>query len=238
MLWILADAHGGADAEADEQLLRLLDRAADRDVDLLILGDLFASWIALDRFLTPYQRAVLDRLRMLKIKGAKVTFVVGNRDYMVAEGQGDKTFTEVVDHEARMTIAGVDTLVLHGDRINPDDRLYAAWHRLSRSRPSRLLAKLMPPGVGQTLAERTERAMRDTNQAYKTSALPMDALESLGRRAAHAGAEQVLVGHFHADRTVQVSGGAPVVIAPAWLDHRKILVADGDRLDSVAQGDV
>ena len=45
---------------------------------------------------------------------------------------------------------------------------------------------------------------------------------------------RALVGHFHHDRTIDVAGGVPVIVAPAWLDHRRILVVgDGGALVSV-----
>ena len=72
--------------------------------------------------------------------------------------------------------------------------------------------------------------MRRANTAYKPGELPMRAIERVGRRAAALGASRALLGHFHHDRLLDVPSGVPVRIAPAWLDHRLILVgrpADG-----------
>jgi len=76
--------------------------------------------------------------------------------------------------------------------------------------------------------------MAGMNPRYKTGVLPLGALEALGRRAAAQGAQGALVGHFHHDRLVGVSGGAPVRVAPGWCDHERLLVAEpGGPLRSV-----
>jgi UDP-2,3-diacylglucosamine hydrolase len=226
--WILADAHGGADPERDRALVELLDAARLARADLLILGDLFAAWIALDRHLTAFQREVLEAIRVLRRAGQSVRFVVGNRDYLVREGQLGTTFDEVFEDDVLIPLGGVPTWVSHGDRINPRDHLYRVWHRVSRSLPARRLLMAVPGAVGRRLAERTERALRGTNLRYKTGALPMNAIAELGRHAARAGASRALLGHFHHDRAIDVPGGVPVIIAPAWLEHGRVLVVEED----------
>jgi hypothetical protein len=66
--------------------------------------------------------------------------------------------------------------------------------------------------------------MAQTNRAYKTQDLPFAAITELGCRAREAGAKRALVGHFHQDRVVDIASGVPVVLAPAWLEHRRVLV--------------
>jgi len=228
MQWLLADAHGGAHVDADAGLVALLERAAEDNVDLYILGDLFAVWLAPDRFLTSFQQKVMDLLRRLKSQGPEIVFVVGNRDYLVSEAQLGRTFSRVIEDEALEQIGHTPSLLLHGDRINPDDQLYRMWYRLSRNRVTKTALQNMPSGLAQGLSQRLEAKLAGTNQAYKSGDLPKDHLESLSRRAKKLGAERVILGHFHADTTIQAEDGVPVVIAPAWLDQRKILIAQED----------
>ncbi len=240
--WILADCHAGADPAGDDGLRDLLDRAIAARADLLVLGDLFAAWLGADRFHTPLQRDVIAQLRRLREAGARTTFVIGNRDYFVAEGQLGRAF-DVVLREGLLDLGGVPTWVTHGDGIVAEDRAYRAWAALSRSAPVRALAHALPgPWVART-AERLEARLHHTNRAYKTGALPIAALAALGRAAAAKGARRALVGHFHHDRTIDVPCGVPVIVAPAWLDHRRILVVEEsgalrsvDPVDSPSQG--
>jgi UDP-2,3-diacylglucosamine hydrolase len=228
MHWFLADAHGGANTQADEAMIALLELAIEQSVDLYILGDLFAVWLAKERFLTSYQQKVIQLLRELKREEKALVFVVGNRDYLVKEAQLGETFTHVIEHEDRVMIAGRDTLLLHGDRINPDDRLYLLWYRLSRNPVSMKLLQSMPPPLAQKFSAKLERSLATTNKTYKSGDLPQKHLEALSHRARTMGVEQAILGHFHADTTIQAKDGVPVIIAPAWLDQRKILIINED----------
>jgi UDP-2,3-diacylglucosamine hydrolase len=226
--WIIADAHAGAHPQSDRALLDLLDALTTRRADLLIMGDLFLAWLAPPRFWTPFQREVMDRLAALKRMGRVLRFVVGNRDYLVKEALSGTIFDAVHEDGAIVELGGEPTLVAHGDLANGRDLAYRAWRRISRSGPATRLLSSLPAAVGRSLAERTERRLSSTNRRYKSGELPIAALEALGRSAQERGAARVIVGHFHHDRALDVSGGAPVIVAPGWFEHRRILLATPD----------
>lgn len=226
----MADPHGGANAEADRALIEWLERLQTRE--LLILGDLFAAWLGEERLLTPLQKNVLDKLVQLRARNTSIIFVAGNRDYL-AEAQLGRAFDRVIEDEAVIDLGGVPTLVAHGDRLNKDDRAYHLWRALSRSKPALAAVRALPGPVAAKIAADIERRLAGTNAAYKTGALPMAALEAFGRRAAQLGASRGLVGHFHHDRLLDVRDGAPVVLAPSWLDQRRVLHVENGALVSV-----
>jgi UDP-2,3-diacylglucosamine hydrolase len=228
VLWILADPHGGHDPGADHALLALLDRAKVQGANLLVLGDLFTGWIAREAFWGSLERAVIDRCRALRQNRQTIDFVVGNRDYLVKEMLEGDAFDHVYEDAAVLSIGGRPTMVVHGDRTNPDDLAYHAWRRLSRSFPVTRALSLLPASLGRRLAGDTERRLSKTNTRYKTGTLPIPALEELGREALRRGASRALVGHFHHDRVLDVPNGVPVVLAPGWFEHRRILVARDD----------
>lgn len=229
-LWVLADPHVGADPTADAGLLRLLEDAAKAQADLLILGDLFLAWLGPARFHTPLQAQVIAGLLALRRAGGRVRFVAGNRDYLVEDAP--PVFDEIHHGEVALDVGGVRTWVLHGDLARPDDHLYRSWHQLSRSGPVTALLRRAPSRFGQALAGRVEAQLRGTNTAYKSGLLPLPALFAVGRRAAEHGCARALVGHFHHERVLDVPDGAPVVLAPGWCDHQRILVAAaGGRLE-------
>lgn len=231
MQYVLADAHAGADPEADRELLDFL-RGLGAD-ELLILGDLFRAFVGLPRYWSPAQREILDALAELRARGGRVTFVVGNRDYLIQPAPA-LPIDLVIAERALVTLGGAPTLVTHGDRVDPEDRLYRLWHRLSRGRLARHLLDALPGRLGRRLTSGAERALARTNRAYKAGSLPLAALERLGREAAAQGAERALVGHFHRDETLAVPGAVPVRFAPAWLDHRRVLrVGPKGELESV-----
>ncbi len=219
--WVLGDPHAGADPEADRALLLLLDRAAAGGVDLLVMGDLFVAWIAVDRFLTDLQRAVLGRMEAIRAGGGTIRFVVGNRDYLPERMIG-RAFDAVHADETVIDLDGVPTMIVHGDRLNPRDRPYRAWYRLSRSAPVSAILARLPRMLGRSIAAEIETRMRGMNAAYKTGPLPLDGIEALARRARAAGAARALVGHFH--EPARIEAAVPVVVAPGWFVHRTVLL--------------
>lgn len=231
--WILADPHAGQEPEADAELVQTLHAAARFGADLLIMGDLFVAWLAPERFWSPRQRTILEAIQAVRAAGGRTRFVVGNRDYLVPDLQGT-VFDAVYSAEVVTEVAGRPTLLSHGDGLNPEDRPYLAWRALSRSPLFTAGLRRLPPELGRALATRTEARMAGMNPQYKSGALPVALLESLGRRAAFRGAEQALVGHFHADQRVEVPGGVPVICVPGWCEKRHLLVGDpGGALRSV-----
>ncbi len=226
--WVLADPHAGLFPQADEALLALLDRAIERAPDLLVMGDLFLAWLGPDRFWTPLQREVMQRLERLSQQGARVRFVVGNRDYLVPQSPRLRALFEAIyEDEALIEVGGQPTLVLHGDGLNPQDWPYLLWRRLSRSGPATAALLRLPGVLGRGLATAVERRMSSMNPQYKRGPLPQAPFAALSRRAEHKGARRALVGHFHADAQI-LGPGAPVWIAPGWFEHRKVLVAGPD----------
>lgn len=225
-LWVLADPHGGGDEVADRALLALLARAQERRADLLILGDLFLAWLGPSRFHTPFQAEVVEALVELRRRGGRVRFVVGNRDYLTEDAP--PAFDEIHHGEVRLDVGGVQTWVLHGDLAQPQDHAYRMWHQLSRSTPVTYALRRAPGAWGRGLAGRVEAQLRGTNQAYKSGRLPLEVVQAIGRRAQTAGCARALVGHFHHDRVVDVPDGAPVILAPGWCEHQRVLVAETD----------
>lgn len=226
--WVLADPHAGAIPEADEALLALLDRAHHAGVDLLLMGDLFVAWIAVDRFLTDLQRRILRKLEAIRESGASIRFVTGNRDYLPERLVG-RAFDQVYGEETVVDLDGVPTMIAHGDRLNREDRPYLAWRRLSRSTPVTAALSRLPGSLGARLAAGVERRMRGINSQYKAGPLPMDGLSAIAERADLWGAKRVLLGHFHTPTRLDLA--VPVVIAPGWFAHREVL--DGRALSPV-----
>jgi UDP-2,3-diacylglucosamine hydrolase len=236
MLYVLADSHAGTDASVDRALLELLDSMGE--AELLILGDLFRAFVGLPRYWTSAQRDVLEALERLRARGGRIRFVVGNRDYLIRPIP-DLPFDQVIEDRAVIDLAGLPTLVTHGDGLDPRDVRYRAWRRLSRSAGATWALRALPGFVGRHLASGTERTLANTNRAYKAGPLPLEALLGLGREAAELGAKRALVGHFHRDEIIEVPNGAPVQLAPAWLDHRRVLVAREDgRLESITLDEI
>ena len=204
----------------------MLESAAQRGVDLLLMGDLFLAWFGPERFWPPHHRPIMAALRHVRAGGGRVRMIVGNRDYLCRPLIGD-VFDEIIEHPRLITLAGRPTWVLHGDGIDPSDRAYRAWRTLTRSRLASAVAERLPSAWGRALPVWAERKLASTNRAHKTGRLPMDAIATVARTASAAGAERCLMGHFHRHEELRFND-VTVVIAPGWQEHHAVLVAESD----------
>lgn len=229
-MWIIADSHAGQDPASDAALSRLIDQAASASTDLLLLGDLFVVWLGRPRFWTDRQQTIMRHIANAQSAERRTTFIVGNRDYLVTPALEPTYFDAIHADETVLDVGGVPTLVVHGDRTNPDDRAYANWYRLSRNAATTWILRHLPSAAGRGLAFRVEARLRPTNRPIKDGGLPMPGLFALGRRAKALGARRALIGHYHMHRVIDVPDGVPVIIAPAWYESRQFLrtTADGD----------
>jgi len=189
--------------------------------ECIIVGDLFNVWIARRRFMSPGQLHLMQVMVEVAASGVRFKYVEGNRDYFVGENWNERPFSEVATSHLEATSGPTRLLVSHGDLVNEADRQYRTWRAFSRSAPVRGVLALLPSSWGQRLANDLERRLRGTNRKHK-AALPMEQLEGFTRKAARAGHQGVVLGHFHTQVQKQVDG-ATLWILPDWRDGQRYL---------------
>lgn len=218
---VIADAHlggpGGPAAPLVEQLRRLPGEGCRR---LLLLGDLFQIWIGDRRYETPDVAAVVAALADLRRAGVRVDYVEGNRDFFLAGSPYGHAF-DTVGSEVAFEAGGTRYLAVHGDGIDRRDRKYRFWRFVSKSRPSRVAASLVPRRYAQRLVFGTERTLSATNLEHKRE-VPVDVVREYGRRRLAEGHDVLLLGHFHEPRVIEVPGGE-VRLLDAWYHRREIV---------------
>jgi VanZ family protein/UDP-2,3-diacylglucosamine pyrophosphatase LpxH len=184
-LILVADPHWG------EELTGLAEATLQHpEADWLFLGDVFDVWVGIPGMESDAQRSFLHWVAARRHAGRWVGFWLGNREYfldrhharfdLMGEGIGGALAAEGLAWE-------------HGDLINGADWKYRLWNLISRSGPVWLLARLLPAASARKLADRLQKALHTSNQAYKLT-FPRQAF-------ANAAAEQpgrtFLTGHFH-----------------------------------------
>lgn len=218
---VIADAHlsgpGGPAAPLVEQLRRLPEEGCRH---LVLLGDLFQIWIGNRRYETPEIVEVVGALADLRATGVRVDYVEGNRDFFLAGSPYDHAFDTVGD-EVAFRAGGTRYLAVHGDGLDRRDRKYRFWRLVSKSRPSRLAASLVPRRYAQRLVFGTERTLSATNLEHKRH-IPAEVLREYGRRRLAEGHDVLLLGHFHEPRVLEVPGGE-VRLLDAWYHRREVV---------------
>lgn len=109
----------------------LRDTARGSDA-LYILGDLFEFWIG-DDVLTDTARRVAVELEALSRSGVPVSFLHGNRDFLVGEVYANAAGMQLLPESLVVDLYGRPTLLLHGDTLCTDDVEYQAFRQQVRN---------------------------------------------------------------------------------------------------------
>jgi UDP-2,3-diacylglucosamine hydrolase len=137
--WLfISDLHlTGERPEANDQFFRFLNEEAAGAHALCVLGDLFEYWIGDDELDAPdgdpLAREAVRALRELSDSGVAVHFMHGNRDLLIGRTFAAAARISLLEDPTVLPVAGVPTLLMHGDTLCTDDHDYQAWRRTARS---------------------------------------------------------------------------------------------------------
>ncbi|MRR51069.1 MAG: UDP-2,3-diacylglucosamine diphosphatase [Rhodocyclaceae bacterium] len=131
--------------------------------EVFLLGDVFDVWAGDDDLSDPFIAALCAGMKALAASGVPLHFQRGNRDFLVGDAFAATCGCNLLGDEEVRIIAGVPTLILHGDTLCSDDTRYQAFRNQVRS-PVWQAAFL-----GQPLGERKAQiaALREKNREEK-----------------------------------------------------------------------
>jgi UDP-2,3-diacylglucosamine hydrolase len=217
---VIADAHidgpGGEPGPLIDQLRQLGDGGCGQ---LVLLGDLFQTWIGQRRYETVAIRQVTAALAELKGRGVRIDYVEGNRDFFIGRGPYAELFDSVGD-EVAVEIDGRRLLLVHGDGLNRRDRLYRFWRWFSHWAPVRLAMFHLPRWLARRLIVAFERGLARTNFKHKTE-IPEEPILGYARRRLAEGHDVLFLGHYHEPRHWRLPEGE-VWLLDAWFSSRRV----------------
>lgn len=106
--------------------------AACHGGELLILGDLFEYWAGDDESAGGIGAQVATALRSAAGRGTTIYLMQGNRDLLLGRAFAQAAGATLLADPCRVVLAGVPTLLSHGDAYCTRDRAYMAFRRVSR----------------------------------------------------------------------------------------------------------
>ena len=98
-----------------------------------ILGDLFDVWIGDDQLRVPFYRRVAEALREVSASGIPVHVARGNRDFLIGEQFAAASGARLLPEQIVVDVAGVPTLLMHGDELCTDDVAYQRFRAHART---------------------------------------------------------------------------------------------------------
>lgn len=230
----VSDLHLDAAApEASDQFIAFLRGEARTARALYILGDLFESWVGDDDD-DPERARICAALGEFTASGTPCFVMHGNRDFLLGAGFATRSGCRLIADPVITEIAGVRTLLAHGDLFCTDDVKYQqlrlivrdpAWQRqlLALSLADRKLLANEARAGSRAHTSRVQPEIMDANPA---------AIELAAREF---DAEVVIHGHTHRPGVHQffADGRARTrIVLGAWYEQGSVLEwgATGRRL--------
>ena len=230
----ISDLHLDASRPRITQLFLDFMKQEPRQADALyILGDFFEVWLG-DDDPDPHHTQVMDAVRELTDSGVPVYFMHGNRDFLIGADFAKRTGVQLLPDPTLVDLAGVPTLLMHGDTLCTDDVEYQAFRKLVRD-PVRQKAFLASPlaerrafvtharaASGLSIAQKSESIM-DVNQQAVDTAMRQHGVNRLihghtHRPAVHAFQSNgkpktrfVLGDWYHQGSILRVAGAEPIL---------------------------
>ena len=233
----VADLHLDASRPAIvDSFIGFLARVPAATRAVYVLGDLFEAWIGDDDD-APLPRVVADALSRVARSGVPISFMHGNRDFLLGERYAQACGMALLPESSVHDVEGTPTLLMHGDTLCTEDLEYQAFRRRARD-PAWQASVLSQP-----LAARRELAARARAESERHTATSLATIMDVDERAVRsviesAGVARLIHGHTHrrAIHAFDAGGGiAERIVLGDWYEAGSVLVVepDGFRFESI-----
>lgn len=145
MIYFASDIHLGAGneqsaREKERRFVAWLDAAARDAEAIFLVGDIFDFWFEYRGVVPKGFVRTLGKLCELTDRGIRVVFFTGNHDMWVTNYLARECGVEIHTSPQRMTLAGKEVFIAHGDNLNIDNMpMLRLLNRIFRSRTLRWL---------------------------------------------------------------------------------------------------
>ncbi len=217
-----------------KQFLSFLSGEARKAESLYILGDLFEAWLG-DDDPNPYYGEMKSALRELVDAGVPVSFMHGNRDFMIGEMFASETGVSILADPVVADLYGRDVLLSHGDALCTDDVRYQQVRAMTRDPEwqAMMRAKSIEERIAFASQARQESVARGESMSDEIMDVNQDAVVATLREH---GVQMMLHGHTHRPAVHEVDLGerrATRIVLGDWHQQGSVVRWDenGPRLE-------
>jgi UDP-2,3-diacylglucosamine hydrolase len=215
---------------------RFLNEEARRAAALYILGDLFEYWLGDDDAQDEFNRGLLDQIAALAASAVEVSFLHGNRDFLLSEKAVRRANLKLIGDPVERELFGVRTLLMHGDLLCTDDVRYQRYRARVR-RPPVIRAFLALPRSVRLAIGGSLRRVSESEKRVK-SAVIMDVNQGAVEATLRAhGYPRLIHGHTHRPgRHVHIVDGRACErwVLGDWYERGNYLRCDADGCEAVS----
>ncbi|PNS09603.1 UDP-2,3-diacylglucosamine diphosphatase [Solilutibacter silvestris] len=217
--------------EITELFGRFIDGEARGADALYILGDLFEAWVG-DDDPSPAGALVATKLRELHDSGVPVSFIRGNRDFLLHDDYARRAGMAILPDPAVIDLYGTPTLVLHGDTLCTDDAAYQQFRAQTRDPrwQAQFLAQPLPARLAFAAQARAASKARygelvSNGMAETIGDVAPDAVQAMFART---GIRRMIHGHTHRPAIHDEGGGNTRIVLGDWYEQGSVLRVDRD----------
>ena len=208
-----------------------LDGEARRADALYILGDLFEAWVGDD---DPAETGafVAGRLRALVDAGVPVSFIRGNRDFLLGADYARRCGMRLLPDPAVVVVHGEPTLLLHGDLLCTDDVAYQQFRAQTRDPAwqARFLAQPLQARLAFAAQARAASQARhgELQASGMAEAITDVAPATVQAWFARYGVRRMIHGHTHRPAVHDEGHGHTRIVLGDWYEQGSVLRVDAD----------
>lgn len=214
-------------------LLRLfnhyLENIATAADAIYILGDLFEVWVG-DDYQPDWVRALNQKLQQISAN-TPVFFCHGNRDFLVSSQYANQVGMTLLDEFHTLPIAGVPTLLCHGDSLCTDDIAYQNFRAQVRT-PEWQATFLAQPIANRLAIVEQYRAQSKAATAAKNLEIMDVNSEAINQAAQDYQCQLMIHGHTHRPAQHETDFGRRLVLSD-WREQGHYLAVVNQRFTSV-----
>lgn len=186
----LSEQHPEITAYFDDFLKEL-----PRDLDAIyILGDLFEVWIGDDE-MTSFQLKIAQLLKAAS-QHWPIYFLPGNRDFLLRSDFCKMSGMSYLKDPTVINLYGTKTLLMHGDGLCTQDKLFQLYRKIVRSQLFKILFLKLPLTYRKKVALKMRKQSQNRNQRISTELMDVDQ-NSLKKIMQKYRCTQAIYGHTH-----------------------------------------
>ena len=169
---------------------------------------MFEAWIG-DDDAEPLHAEVASRLREFSNAGARIYFLHGNRDFLIADDYARRAALTLLPDPSVVDLYGTPTLLMHGDSLCTEDLAYQRFRAVARRPWMQHAFRALPLALRKAVARRLRKASTHSKE-HKPLAIMDVAPEAVTQALRSAGCTRLVHGHTHrpARHEAEVDGRA------------------------------
>jgi len=232
--FFISDIHLGIESdklnnrEQESVLIKFLEEIKTKAEELIIVGDLFDSWIEYKQVIPKGFYRFFTKFGELIESGVKVTYMAGNHDFWKGSFFKDEFGVEIFFSHIERIIGSRKFYIHHGDGLAYKDTGYKIMKKILRNKFSQFLYSWIHPDIGLWLAKKTSGRSRGYTD-YKDYS-ERDGLRDFAEKKITEGFNYVVMGHMHKPEHIKFNKGEYINLGN-WITSFTYGVFKGDKFE-------